>query len=735
MISSILATSNVKVRLKRPHPKQREFIRSGAARRVIRAGRRSGKTTGLAILAVEAFLAGERVLYAVPTTDQLNRFWKEVTAALREPIDAGVFKQNMTEHSIELPWTEQRLRAKSAFNADTLRGDFANLLILDEFQLINEDAWEVVGAPMLLDRAGKAVFCYTPPSFRAAGMSKAHDPRHAAKMYQRAANDTSGRWAAWSFSSHDNPHISADALAEISSDMTTLAYRQEIMAEDLESIPGALWSLQQLDATRVQHVPELVRIVVGIDPGYHAGIVVAGRDANGHAYVLEDASVTGDPDTWAQQAVAVYHRYRAHALVPERNHGGDMVETTIRHVDTKVHIKTVWASQGKYARAEPVSVLYSKGLVHHVGVFPELEEQLCGWVANSGQPSPDRLDSCFIAGTMVTTQRGDIPIEQVTTTDRVLTRSGWQRVVRSTCTAQEALVYTVEFSDGCSLTGTGNHPIFVQDKGFIPLDSLVWGDTMVTCKNVKPSHSTVSSTHDFLITPSVTGGSILWHPAKAGKACITVTSGYRFMDLSPLGGISTTKTTTHLTMPWRIWHALLQLSMRKNTPRWQAGHPKSWPPFARWLRSGMARWKVEHGMASMGSKYGKTSGPYHLSAQHAVYCTMPSSRQSQGHIIAVENVQDVLPMLNNVMLQKSPALVAERPFSAVNIKQHQPPVLTTVVRRYASNAATVFNLEVSQQPEYFANGILVHNCVWAITDLLLGDAAPPLVAPIIIGRR
>jgi hypothetical protein len=109
---------------------------------------------------VEAFLRGKRVLYAAPVADQINRWWHEVTLALQEPVAAGVYKQNITEHTIELPMTEQRLKGKTAFNADTLRGDYCDLLLLDEYQLMNEDAWGVVGAPMMLDRLYPSLVSY-----------------------------------------------------------------------------------------------------------------------------------------------------------------------------------------------------------------------------------------------------------------------------------------------------------------------------------------------------------------------------------------------------------------------------------------------------------------------------------------------------------------------------------------------------------------------------------------------
>lgn len=244
---AVIEAETCTVRLKRPHAAQQRFLSSAAPRRVIRAGRRSGKTTGLAIMAVQEFLQGERVLYAVPILEQIQRFWTEVCRFLAEPIDAGIYKKNETWHTIELPGTEQRIRAKTAFNADTLRGDYASRLILDEYQLMNEDAWGVVGAPMMLDRQGStATFCYTPPSFRSASVTKAHDPRHAAKLYASAAHDPTGRWQAWSFTSHDNPYLSRQALDDITGDMTHLAYRQEILAEDLDDNPYALFTRAML---------------------------------------------------------------------------------------------------------------------------------------------------------------------------------------------------------------------------------------------------------------------------------------------------------------------------------------------------------------------------------------------------------------------------------------------------------------------------------------------------------
>jgi len=310
-------------------------------------------------------------------------------------IDAGVLYKNETDHIIELTGTEQRIRAKTAYNADTLRGDYADLLILDEFQLMSEDTWNAVGAPMLLDNNGDAVFIYTPPSLHSRSASKANDPQHAAKLFKKAAEDTSGRWATFTFSSHENPYLSKTALEEITNDMTALAYRQEILADDVDEVPGALWSRVRIDESRVTNFPDLTRVVVGVDPtasagGDEAGIVTAGMSGNDY-YTLSDDSRQGTPQEWASAAVTAYHRHKADCIVAEKNNGGDMVEAVIKQVDPNVNVKLVWASRGKVTRAEPIAAIAEQGRDHHVGYFPQLEDELCMWLP--GEASPNRLDA------------------------------------------------------------------------------------------------------------------------------------------------------------------------------------------------------------------------------------------------------------------------------------------------------------------------------------------------------
>lgn len=401
----------IPILLPEPHESQRLFIDSPAKRKVVRAGRRGGKTVGTAILAVEKFLEGRRVLYGAPTNDQVGRFWVTVLRALEPGIDAGYIYKNETQHILEMPGTEQRIKAKTCWNADTLRGDYADLLILDEWQMQNEDAWAVVGAPMLLDNNGDAVFIYTPPSLHNRSASKATDPQHAAKLFKRAQVDTTGRWATFHFSSADNPYISQEALGEITQDMTALAYRMEILAEDVDEAPGALWTRQIIEAGRLLRAPKLDRIVVAIDPpttsgGDEAGIVTAGRAGN-ELCVLGDDSAQGSPTAWAQAAVTAYYRHKADRIVAEANNGGEMVEHTIRTVDASVPVKLVYASRGKQTRAEPISAIYEQGRGHHVGSFPAMEDEMCLWIP--GQASPNRMDALVWAATELMLHNSYVP--------------------------------------------------------------------------------------------------------------------------------------------------------------------------------------------------------------------------------------------------------------------------------------------------------------------------------------
>ena len=173
---------------------------------------------------------------------------------------------------------------------------------------------------------------------------------------------------------------------------------------------GDLWKEKDIERNRVPETfaMQFERIVIGVDPSGDAGnkndtdnesdndeigIVVAGKGIDGQYYVLEDASMNGSPQEWAEQVIYMFYKWDADCIVPESNYGGAMVEAVIRNAtdDAKIRIKMVHSSKGKILRAEPVVALYEQGKVHHIGVFDDLEVEMTTF--KLGDDSPNRMDS------------------------------------------------------------------------------------------------------------------------------------------------------------------------------------------------------------------------------------------------------------------------------------------------------------------------------------------------------
>lgn len=192
--------------------------------------------------------------------------------------------------------------------------------------------------------------------------------------------------------------------------------RRFLNGEWLSDPVGALWNRSMIDDHRVKFAPVLKRIVLGIDPAVtsneqssETGMIVAGIDSKDEFYVMADESLKDSPLGWAKRAYQVYKYYGVDKVIAETNNGGDLVESNIRNVYRNINVQQVRATRGKFIRAEPISGLYEQGRVHHVGIFPELEDQMCEWVP--GAKSPDRVDALVWALHYLSqgiTQRGNV---------------------------------------------------------------------------------------------------------------------------------------------------------------------------------------------------------------------------------------------------------------------------------------------------------------------------------------
>ena len=210
----------------------------------------------------------------------------------------------------------------------------------------------------------------------------------------------------------DNPHLPPEYHAELDG----LPDKQRQRFRDgkyLSEVPGALWSLSDrtaedgrvipgIDTIRRHEHPPLSRVVIGVDPsgsdgtgGDVQGIIAVGLGRDGHGYVLADKSCRLSPEGWARVVAKLAGDLDADRVVAEKNFGGAMVEAVLRGAEANLPVKLVTASRGKVARAEPVAAIYERGLVHHVGHFPDLEEQLTMTTTGGfqGGGSPDRMDA------------------------------------------------------------------------------------------------------------------------------------------------------------------------------------------------------------------------------------------------------------------------------------------------------------------------------------------------------
>ena len=178
--------------------------------------------------------------------------------------------------------------------------------------------------------------------------------------------------------------------------------RRFYLGEYSDDTEGALWKRDWIIRHRVESVSDLTRVVVAVDPAVtgnetsdDTGIIVVGSktvDGKEHYYVMDDFTYHGDVTGWGQSVIDAYRRHSADLVVAETNQGGDLVEMNIRNYDRSIRFKKVTATRGKALRAEPVANLYDMGLVHHVGNFLELEDELCMWTPEDKE-SPNRLDA------------------------------------------------------------------------------------------------------------------------------------------------------------------------------------------------------------------------------------------------------------------------------------------------------------------------------------------------------
>ena len=278
-----------------------------------------------------------------------------------------------------------------------------SLLWADELALWNATSWHQAQFGLRLGDHPKAIVTTTPKN----------------RQFVRTLSELPSTVTVKA-TTYDNPTLSASVQDRLRQQYGgTRIGLQEIMAEWLDDVPGALWVTSMIQNVQPEQVPTLDRVVVAIDPAVtskaesdQTGIVVVGRASLDEFYVLADYSGKYSPDAWAAMAVNAYETHQADRIIGEVNNGGDMVEHTLRTVMPNAPYTGVHASRGKRMRAEPIAALYEQGKVFHVRGLEELESQMMSWTPDSNK-SPDRLDA-LVWGMTELHQRGKPNVRWIT---------------------------------------------------------------------------------------------------------------------------------------------------------------------------------------------------------------------------------------------------------------------------------------------------------------------------------
>jgi len=297
----------------------------------------------------------------------------------------------------------------SAEEPDRLRGPEHGYAWVDEpahFALVQE-CWDNLMFGLRIGRRPRVVVTTTPK------------PRTWLKELVKASTTRVAR-----ASTYDNLENLAPTFAEliIKRYQNTRLGRQELHGEILEDVEGALWTWEMIEPDRVPASPDLKRVVVAVDPAGGAkrtndetGIVVVGVDHQEHLYVLADRSGRMSPYGWALAVDHAYEDFGADAVIAETNYGGDMVSSNLKSAGVTKRVLGVHSRRGKAIRAEPIVGVYEQHRAHHVGVFPELEEELTTWQPYEDRDSPNRLDALVHGATAVLGRRGTTSVATPTT--------------------------------------------------------------------------------------------------------------------------------------------------------------------------------------------------------------------------------------------------------------------------------------------------------------------------------
>jgi phage terminase large subunit-like protein len=647
--------------------------------------------------------------------------------ARRNGIEIGPNAYNKNRQEIELD-NGSKIRGFSAEKPDSIRGQNLSYCWFDELAMIRYFQFYHEGLMPALRKGDKPRMMITTTPKRV---------RLIRELLEEAAREDETGVHLTEASSEENIHFSRAQRERLERKYAgTYMLEQELKGRLVGEVDGCLFPIEQFNETRVypdkDALPQWRRVVVAIDPATtssdssdESGICVAAEGADGDFYILEDCSGRYAPDQQMRVVAEAFYRHDADCVVGEVNSTGDYMRALLNTVDPNIPLRTVHGLKGKVARAQGPSSLFMQSRVHMVGDnFTKLEEQLSAFTEGDDRSrmKDDRADACLAEGTLVLTARGEIPIEQVVPGDLAWTRAGWKPVTAARCTQRNAEVLTVLLSDGRELTGTGDHRIWTENRGWQRLDALLWGDIL---SGWSPPHkSSIKAALTGAIPTALAGtiGSTISAGSRAVSSTCIATSGatrIRARKFRP-AGTSTTMMRILSTTIRPIWFS----SRRLNIPRFiRATSPGRKRTFsttstesALSLPSGIAPTRGMHGMSSMARTAGRTGSGFQPGRARSAG---PGSSLTGTGRSGVRNAASSAPATATRSIWRlSPARRATSSSSATSTASDPGRALVSVLGSCASGERRdVYDLTVADVHEFTASGVIVHNCVWALIHL------------------
>jgi phage terminase large subunit-like protein len=292
-------------------------------------------------------------------------------------------------------------RVFSADAPDSIRGNNFAWLLADELQSWpngEKTWWEIVEPAVRVGRAQIMITCTPKPMKWLRDLESMTDP-------DNRTIRTGG-------STYSNPFLTREALSSYEHAYAGREIgKQELGGEYIEQVRGALLTYAAINGGRVPVAPrDFKQIIIAVDPAVtnteesdETGIIVYGHTADDQGYVLADESGKFDIESgeWAERVVQLYREWGATLIIVEANNGGDHIGGSLMAIDRSIPYEKKTATKSKEARALPVSMLYKRGRIHHIGNpnrFTKLEHEWTNWVPGEGK-SPNRLDALVWAAT------------------------------------------------------------------------------------------------------------------------------------------------------------------------------------------------------------------------------------------------------------------------------------------------------------------------------------------------